>query len=288
MACTLKEQMIILLLNGINYNTQAEYFKEIHRLSLRESQLDLHEMKKILNLNLRLDMKQMDEVKRLSHHSFIMGEDCYPLLWYEIIKPPLLMFYSGNLDLLNKPSISIIGSRKISPYGETMTCKLVEEIAKKGWISVSGLAQGIDTVVHNKACQMGKNTTIGIIANGFNKIYPKMNEELQKSLTKNQLILSEYLPDSPSLKHHFIMRNRLVAGISPIICVMEAARRSGSLITANYALQFNREIYALPGRISDPQSIGCNDLIKNGAHPINQIDSCVSEFEELFFAQKTI
>lgn len=292
----LKEQMILLKGNQISYQGQKNYLLSIYQQQLANNILSYQEIieriESLRQLNLfdwDVSLKWIDDnqIKMLAKESIIYGERIYPSLWYQIAKPPLLLFYRGNKDLLKRPLISIVGTRKITDYGRQVTKQFVQACAKEKWCVVSGMAKGIDACVHETAIESRNSlSTIAMIATGLDRVYPKEHFLLQEEMAESQLVISEYLPHQAALKHHFIMRNRLVSGISPVTCVMEAASKSGSLITANYALQENREVYALPGRIIDIQSRGCNELIAAGARPILDVEQVVHEIRELFLQQE--
>lgn len=293
MDLSIKEQMIGLIYSGVNYRSQKCYLSYFFQEHLQQEVLSMKEIYQIIKM-LRLSNQFTDQkvidwqvaelayFKQLAKSTIIFGEAHYPPLWYQLAQPPLLLFYQGDLSCLNRPMVSIVGSRVTTEYGRMMTESLVAAFAKEGWGVVSGLARGIDRIVHETSLAYHSRSTVALIASGLNRTYPSEHQQLQQTLAKNHLVISEYLPDSPPLKHHFIMRNRLIAGISPITCVMEAAEKSGSLITANYALQCNREVFALPGRVIDKQSQGCNQLIASGAYPILNVSETVSEIRQLF------
>lgn len=293
MDLSIKEQMIGLIYSGVNYRSQKCYLTYLFQEHLQQEALSVKEIYQIIKM-LRLNNQFTDQkvmgwqahelryFKHLAKSALIFGEDHYPYLWYQLEQPPLLVFFQGDLACLKRPLISIVGSRLTTDYGKMMTEALVTAFAKEGWGVVSGLARGIDRIVHETSLAYHSRSTVALIASGLNRTYPREHQALQQTLAKNHLVISEYLPDSPSLKHHFIMRNRLIAGISPITCVMEAAQKSGSLITANYALQCNREVFALPGRVIDKQSQGCNQLIASGAYPILNVSETVADIRQLF------
>ncbi|MBF6626486.1 DNA-protecting protein DprA [Aerococcaceae bacterium zg-BR9] len=295
MKLTMRELLIFLKLKEVNYQEQCLLLRYLVKYQLCQHSWDedayqqLKQEIKQTTIAMNLPDWELElcySAQQLAKKAIMFGDQYYPKRWYHIEKPPLIMFYEGNLSLLAKFPVSIVGSRKITPYGQKVTKALVEAFTREGWVSVSGMAKGIDAVVHQSAMNDGiQHSTIAIIATGLERCYPREHTNLQLQLGHQHLVLSEYLPNSPALKHHFIMRNRLVAGISPAICVMEAAKKSGSLITANYALQFNREVYALPGRINDAQSVGCNELIMAGATPILSIEETVKSIKQLKTAQ---
>ncbi|QPS71765.1 DNA-processing protein DprA [Lactococcus garvieae] len=195
--------------------------------------------------------------------SFSIMDDIYPERLKEMYNPPVLLFYQGNLELLNLPKIGFVGSREASKDGIKITHKLIEEL-ERNFVIVSGLARGIDTSSHVAAVKQ-KTPTIAVIGNGLDISYPKENRKLQDYLAANELILSEYLAGEPPLKFHFPERNRIIAGLSRGIVVVEAKQRSGSLITSKWALEENRDVFAVPGDILSRHSSGCNSLIQQGA-----------------------
>lgn len=220
-------------------------------------------------------------VNRLQSQVIAIDDPLYPSLWLEMPQPPWLIYYRGHRDLLTQPKVAIVGTRKATPYGRHFVTALVQAMAQRGWVAVSGLAKGIDAQVHQTAMRLSNQATLGIIATGLDQVYPMGHEALQRAVGNHHLLISEFLPDQPARKHHFILRNRLIAGIAPITVVVEAAQQSGSLITANYALQANRELFVLPGRITDKQSRGCIDLIAAGATPITDLDDLLNTMAEI-------
>ncbi|WP_159796317.1 DNA-processing protein DprA [Streptococcus halichoeri] len=199
----------------------------------------------------------------LKYPSFSILDDCYPLALREIYQPPILLFYQGNLQLLEKPKLGVVGSRKASEEGIKATAKLVGEVANR-LVIVSGLARGIDTQAHLASIRH-KGQTIGVIGCGFDHYYPKENRRLQSYLASHHLVLTEYAPDEPPLAYHFPERNRIIAGLSRGVLVVEAKYRSGSLITCQQALDEGRDVFAVPGNILTGYSEGCHQLIKDGA-----------------------
>ncbi|WP_407371444.1 DNA-processing protein DprA [Carnobacterium sp.] len=191
-------------------------------------------------------------------------DQTYPEYLKHIYNPPALLFYQGELSLLNQQLLAIVGSRLISSYGEKALALLLPELISHEIATVSGLAKGIDKIVHQKTIELG-GRTIGIIGTGLDHYYPFENESLQRDIARNHLLISEYPLGTKPLKHHFPMRNRIIAGLSLGTLVIEARYRSGSLITANLALQEGREVFAVPGNITNPYSEGTNDLILHGA-----------------------
>lgn len=194
---------------------------------------------------------------------FTILDDIYPEQLREIYNPPCLLFYAGNLDLLKEPMLAVVGSRVHSPQAGRILQQLIPDLVPELTI-VSGLAKGIDGLAH-KLTFTHKGKTIAVIGNGLDCYYPKENQYLQQNMMKNHLVLSEYPDGASPQKHHFPMRNRIIAGLTLGTCVLEAKERSGSLITAQMALEFGREVFAIPGGILDTQSTGCLKLIQDGA-----------------------
>lgn len=190
--------------------------------------------------------------------------DDYPRLLKEIDSPPLILYCKGNISLLNSDCLAVVGTRRATNYGKTACKKIVNEVATQGITIVSGLAEGIDTIAHKSTLEV-KGKTIAVLGSGLLHIYPASNEALYRDILDNDgLIISEYKPNEPSVTYHFPVRNRIIAGLSKAVAIMEATEKSGSMHTKNYALEYNREVFALPARINDIYSIGCNKIISNG------------------------
>lgn len=186
--------------------------------------------------------------------------------------PPKKLFIRGKLPAKRVKTVAIVGTRKPSAYGREIATKIASECAKNGIVVVSGLALGIDSIAHRAAIDSG-GKTIAILANGVDKIYPRSHEDLgQRILQTNGAILSEYPNNTPARPWQFLARNRIVSGLADAVVIIEAASRSGTLSTANHALDQGKEIFAVPGNITSPLSAGCNQLIKNGANPLTSVE----------------
>jgi DNA processing protein len=188
-------------------------------------------------------------------------DDNYPERLKHCIDGPVLLFASGNLDFEKRKLISIVGTRQITSYGTEFCKKLIEDLAIFNPIIVSGFAYGVDIVAHQAA--MDNNLqTIGVLAHGLNQIYPKTHKKYVAKMEQNGGFLTEFWSNSNPDKENFVRRNRVVAGMSEATIVIESAEKGGSLITANLANDYSRDVFAVPGRITDKFSQGCNDLIK--------------------------
>lgn len=198
-------------------------------------------------------------------------DDIYPKCLFHLQYPPYVLFYCGNINLLNTEMVSVVGSRNPSDYGRKATQSIVE-VLKNKYTLVSGLAKGIDALVHQIALS---NNTIAIIANGLDISYPKENTCLQQELSNNHLILTEYPKGVAPQKHYFHSRNRIIAALGSKLFVLGAKEKSGTMITVNCALEINREVVVLPYPIDDDTGKGCNLLIEQGASiltNLNEID----------------
>lgn len=192
----------------------------------------------------------------------VYGDKDYPKLLLQIPFPPIALSFKGDISLANNPKIiSIVGTRKNSSYGARITKRIVQELAKFGYIFVSGMALGIDTIVHETALESGSKT-IAILPTTLDSPLPRTNHSLSNEIAKNGLLLAEPKYKYVWNKYLYAKRNRIIAGISPITLVTEAPEKSGALITANLAFEYNREVYAIPGNIDSSFSVGCNWLIK--------------------------
>lgn len=208
-------------------------------------------------------------VKRIKKQCQVISffDDVYPEQLRQIYRPPLVLFAQGDVNLLQQKIVTIVGSRMATSYSRSVLTKLVPHLVKKGWVIASGLAKGVDVMAH-KAALTSEGKTIAVVGNGLNHFYPLSNYHVQEQIIRRGLILSEYLPDTPPRPFRFPQRNRILAGIAQKVVVTEAQEKSGSLITANLALQENRDIYAVPGPIDNKLFAGPNKLIAAGAIPI--------------------
>jgi DNA processing protein len=175
-----------------------------------------------------------------------------------------MLYCKGNIDLLKSSCLGVVGTRRATKYGKDTCNKFIKDIALEGITIVSGLAEGIDTCAH-KACLEVGGKTIAVLGGGLLNIYPQSNIKLAEEIIENDgLIISEYKPNEQSLTYHFPIRNRIIAGLSEAVFIVEATEKSGSMHTKNYALEYNREVFALAGRVNDIYSVGCNKCISNG------------------------
>lgn len=186
----------------------------------------------------------------------------YPRYLKHCIDSPLLLFQKGNIDIQNRKLISIVGTRKITSYGQRFCNEFIEEIAPLNPVIVSGFAYGVDITAQRAAMDNGLQT-IGCLAHGLNQIYPKAHDKYVPKLLENGGFYTEFWSTSKPDRENFLKRNRIIAGLSEATIVVESADKGGSLVTADLAHSYNREVFAVPGRVTDNFSLGCNNLIKN-------------------------
>lgn len=188
-------------------------------------------------------------------------DERFPYRLKHCIDSPILLFSSGNIELNNRKIISIVGTRQITSYGAEFCKKLIEDLALLNPIIVSGFAYGVDIVAHQAAMENNLQT-IGIVAHGLDQIYPKVHKKYVAKMEQNGGFMTEFWSNTTPEKENFVKRNRIVAGMSEATIVIESAEKGGSLITANMASDYNRDVFAVPGRVTDKYSQGCNNLIK--------------------------
>jgi DNA processing protein len=188
-------------------------------------------------------------------------DDSYPDKLKHCLDGPVILFSSGNIDLKNKKIISIVGTRQISSYGSNFCKNLIADLAPLEPVIVSGFAYGVDITAHQVAMEHNLQT-VAIVAHGLNQIYPKVHKKYVHRLEENGGLMTEFWSTSSPEKENFVRRNRIVAGISEATIVIESAEKGGSMITANLANDYNRDVFAVPGRVGDYYSQGCNTLIK--------------------------
>lgn len=224
----------------------------------------------------QLDLKKLrQEFKKFPVLSIL--DSNYPLELKEIYNPPVLLFYQGNIELLSKPKLAVVGARQASQIGCQSVKKIIKETNNQ-FVIVSGLARGIDTAAHVSALKNG-GSSIAVIGSGLDVYYPTENKKLQEYMSYNHLVLSEYFTGEQPLKFHFPERNRIIAELCQGIVVAEAKMRSGSLITCERALEEGREVFAIPGNIIDGKSDGCHHLIQEGAKCIISGKDILSEYQ---------
>ena len=208
------------------------------------------------------------------------GDKHFPELLTQLSDPPPQLYVNGNTDILHLPALAIVGSRNPTDGGARSAFEFSRHLARCGFCIVSGLAQGIDAAAHRGALAAGA-PTIAVLGNGIDSIYPASNQELAEQIVAQGAVVSEYPPGTPPMRAYFPQRNRLISGLCLGTLVVEAARRSGSLITARLAAEQGREVFALPGSIHNPLARGCHQLIRDGAKLVESADDIICELAPL-------
>ncbi|NNF40191.1 MAG: DNA-protecting protein DprA, partial [Woeseiaceae bacterium] len=224
--------------------------------------------------------RALDWLQHDSHHIVAFGQAHYPDLLARIPGRPLLLYVNGNADTLRLPSLAIIGSRNPTKGGLRNAVNFSEHLARQGFSIASGLADGIDTAAHRGALKAG-GTTVAFLGHGIDRVYPAANRELAHAIAASGALVTEYPLGARPLRRHFPERNRLISGVSLGTLVIEAARQSGSLITARMAADQGREVFALPGSIHNPLARGCHRLIRQGAKLVETADDILNELAPL-------
>jgi DNA processing protein len=222
------------------------------------------------------------------HHFVTLSSPHYPPLLKQISRPPLFLFVRGELNVLAKPQIAFVGSRKASLSAVQITNEMVRDLANKTHAAtVSGLALGIDAACH-RASLANKVPTIGVLGCGVDVIYPKRHKSLYDEITQQGAVVSEFLLGTQAVAPLFPRRNRIISGLSHGTVVVEARIKSGSLVTAKYALEQNRDVFAVPSNIHNPNAEGCHWLIKQGAKLTTSIDDVLEELPDLATQSKKV
>jgi DNA processing protein len=201
----------------------------------------------------------------------------YPARLREIYDPPPLLYVLGNIELLTRHLISIVGSRRPTPYGNQMAERLGRDLADRGIVVTSGMARGIDSCAHKGALSSAGGATIGILGSGIDVVYPKENKKIFADMQSRGAIISEFPMGTFPAPQNFPIRNRIIAGIALGVVVVEGAQYSGSLITARLAMEFGREVFGVPGNATQPTSFGPNQLIKQGAKLVTSWEDVIEE-----------
>ncbi len=213
------------------------------------------------------------------HHLLTLADSAYPPSLLETHDPPLLLYANGNPGLLRQPALAVVGARSATPAGMDNARAFSRHLASQGWCIISGLAQGIDAAAHEGALQAGPQGggTVAVLGTGIDKVFPAVNRPLAHRIAENGLLITEFPMGARGLKHHFPRRNRIVAGLARGVLVVEAAKHSGSLITARLATEAGREVFAIPGSIHSPLSRGCHALIRQGARLVESGQDILEE-----------
>jgi DNA processing protein len=227
-----------------------------------------------------VDQADLKWAEKDQHHLLRPDSPDFPDLLRQLSDPPELLYVVGDLGALHLPALSIVGSRNPTRGGEQNAYEFAKHMGRSGFCIVSGLAQGIDTAAHKGALD-GDAKTVAFLGHGIDRIYPSANKSLAASIARQGALVSEFPLGSPPRREHFPQRNRLISGLGLGTLVVEAARRSGSLISARLAAEQGREVFAIPGSIHNPLSRGCHQLIRQGAKLVESAQDIVAELGPL-------
>lgn len=232
----------------------------------------------------QLDIQQLNkhQVQVITYHS---GD--YPIALKQIHRPPLLLYVKGDASLLLKPQIAVVGARKSSASARDLTFAWCAELAQHGLVITSGMALGIDGAAHAGAIKAG-GKTLAILAHGLDQVYPEQHRELSQAIIENGALVSEFPLFTAPRRDHFPRRNRIISGLSSGVLVVEAAIKSGSLITARYALEQSRDVFAVPGSINNMMAKGCHQLIKDGAYLVESAEDILQAMSWQQIKQQTL
>jgi DNA processing protein len=234
--------------------------------------LSLKLIERLVAVREKVDLVRIwDQIQKKEIHVLTWLDDAYPQRLKEIEQPPPVLYLRGELMPEDTWAVAIVGTRRVTPYGRQVTEEVASFLAANGITVVSGLARGVDAIAHNAALRAG-GRTLAVLGSGVDRIYPPENRALAEQIFEHGAVLSDYAPGTPPESSNFPPRNRIISGLSMAVVVIEAGETSGALITAGFAAEQGREIFAVPGNILAPQSKGTNKLIQQGALPLLSVD----------------
>lgn len=224
--------------------------------------------------------KEWERARALDAAILLWTDPAFPRLLREIPDAPALLYCRGDASLLRAPSIAVVGSRRAGPHALEVAAHMARRLSACGITVISGMAQGIDCAAHAAALN-GVGRSVGVLGTGIDRIYPRSGGELFNHMGRRGLLVSEFAPGTPPLAGNFPVRNRIISGLALGVVVVEAASRSGSLITARMALEQNREVFAVPGPALDAQCAGCQELVRQGAKPVFSVEDILRDLAEV-------
>ncbi|MGX5175554.1 DNA-processing protein DprA [Aliikangiella sp. IMCC44653] len=257
------------------FSSAADLFNASHQ-QLAKAQVKAKIAQQIIQFDFNRIEPILTWAKSTNRHIIPLGSALYPPLLAQIANPPVLLFIVGNPELLLSPQIAVVGSRNPTAQGANNTQAFCESLCEHGLTITSGMANGVDGAAHRAALACN-GFTIAVAGTGLNRVYPKHHRELAHQIAKTGALVSEKLPDDPMDAGSFPQRNRIIAGLSLGTLVIEAAKKSGTLITATCSLEAGREVFAVPGSIHNPLAKGCHNLIKQGAKLVECIEDILED-----------
>jgi len=293
------EAIELTLVPGVGTKTQSRLWKTSPMLS-ETFAMDNHALEafgvsadSVHALKSRIYRSMAEEIVdwcvREECHLVVRGTEAYPAALQEIYDPPLVLYTRGDMELLSAPSLAIVGTRRPTFYGLQMAEGLASDLGSRGLAVVSGLARGIDAAAH-RGCLESGGRTLAVLGCGIDVVYPREHRQLTEKILQKGLLVTEFPPGTSPSPQNFPVRNRIISGIALGTLIVEASEYSGSLITARLAMEQNREVFALPGNLTSPQSFGPNFLIKQGAKLVQSwrdiIEELPSELRHRILAQE--
>ena len=264
----------------LNYCPPEQIFSESHATLLKLGLSD-KSITAIKNPQWQLVEQDLSWLEPNDNHLLLYTDADYPKQLKEIADPPPLLFARGDVDLIHFPQMAIVGSRNPTSLGIQIAQDFASELTNMGFTITSGLALGIDAASHRGALS-AQGKTIAVTGTGLDRIYPASHKQLATEIINNGVMISEFPPGTTAKANHFPRRNRIISGLCMGLLVVEAAKKSGSLITARMAMEQNREVFAIPGSIYNPLARGCNGLIRDGAKLVENTQDILEELGHLF------
>ena len=259
----------------------VELVFEAGRRELEKGGLSEFLIEGILKLQSVNPQDELDKSRKAGVKIVTYLDEDYPLVLRQIFSPPLVLYFRGEYIAEDQLALAVVGSRRPSIYGKMTAEKLSGELARRNITVISGLARGIDSCAHRGTLRE-KGRTIAVLGSGLGRLYPPENKKLAGEISENGLLVSEFPYDCAPAPANFPRRNRLISGFSLGVIVVEAAEKSGALITANFALEQGREVFAVPGKIDSPTSAGTHSLIKDGAKMVVSVEDILEELQYRF------
>ena len=256
------------------YNSENDIFLDKQNIYLEKKDVD----KKILNILNDIDTLNLEQMIKKGIGLISIRDEEYPECLKNIDEPPIYLFYRGDISLVtSKVNCGIVGSRRCTIYGSEVTKLIAKRLSTYGISIISGGALGIDSIAHKTAVE-NEGTTVAVFGCGIDVCYPANNKLLYENIIKNGCLISEFRPGTPPFGYNFPRRNRIISGLSKVLIIVEGTKKSGSMITAKFALDQGKEIFAIPGSILSPLSEGPNGLIKDGALVIDSLEELKAYF----------
>ena len=265
---------------GEHFGDNFNHVFEASNAELQAAGLNNQQIQQIKNPDLAQLDRDLEWAEQPGNHLIAYFDERYPCLLKETVNFPSLLYASGNIDLLNSPQIAIVGSRNCSPGGARTALNFASHLSNAGLTITSGMATGIDAQAHLGALR-ASGKTIAVTGTGLDRIYPSGNKQLAYDIHEKGLLISEFALGTGPRSDNFPRRNRVISGLSVATLVVEATSRSGSLITAQQAVEQGREVFAIPGSIHNPQARGCHKLIRDGARLVEQASDIIDELGSL-------